>query len=126
MTQPVVRLTRRAERQRVESLSEAHADARSALAVAAGCVLVEGLLALVPVGTEIGLPMGVDLLWLLVGVLTVVAMPLAAALAAFTVVRAHLVHGPRLPRVTLRLHTVTGVLVVVFFAWRASALFAPI
>ncbi|SDP10327.1 hypothetical protein SAMN04489867_1424 [Pedococcus dokdonensis] len=124
MTQPVVRLTRRAERQRVESLVEAQADARAALAVAAACVAVEAFLVLVPVGTELSLPVGVDLLWLLIGVVTVLALPLAAALAAFTSVRAVLVHGSDLPHGTARLHAATVVLAVAFFAWRAAGLFA--
>ena len=97
MTQPVIRLTRRAERQRVESFAEAASDAKLACGVAVVCVVAQAVLLVAPVGVDLGLPVGLDALWLLGGVLTVLLMPVVAGLAAFTSVRAFLVHGRRLP-----------------------------
>jgi hypothetical protein len=125
MTQPVIRLTRRAERQRVEPFAEAHSDARLACGVAVTCVVAQAVLLVAPVGVDVGLPMGVDALWLLVGVLAVLLMPVVAGLAAFTSVRAFLVHGRRLPAQTRRLHLVTVGLVALLFVSRASGWAGP-
>ena len=126
MSRPVVRLTRRAERQRVEAFAEAHADARLACGVAAACVVAEAILVVAPVGVDLGLPVGLDALWLLGGVLTVLLMPVVAGLAGFTSVRAFLVHGRRLPARSQRLHLITLALVVALFAWRASGWAGPL
>jgi hypothetical protein len=120
MSQPVIRLTRRAERQRVESFAEAQSDAQLACVVALACVVTQGVFLVAPVGTDLGLPVGVDALWLLVGVLTVLVMPVVAGLAAFTGVRAFLVHGRHLPARTRHLHLATLAMVTVLFVWRAS------
>jgi hypothetical protein len=125
MTHPVIRLTRPADMQRVESHVEAESDARLACGVAIACVIAQVVLLLAPVGRDLGLPVGIDALWLIGGLLTVLLMPVVAGLAAFTGVRAFLVHGRRLPARVQRLHVVTLSLVIGLFVWRVSGLAAP-
>lgn len=125
MTQPVIRLTRRAERQRVESFAEAHADAKLAMGVALACVVTQAVLLVAPVGVDLGLPVGVDALWLLGSLLAVLLMPVVAALAAFTSVRAFLVHGRGLPAHTRQLHLVTLGLAALLFVWIGSGWSGP-
>ena len=101
---------------------EAASDARLAFGVAAACATGLSAFVLLPfTAGEDWLPPGLDLLWMLAGVLVVVLGPLAAGLAGWASLVALWSRGDVLPTRARRLHLLTLLLVATYAVGLAAS-----
>jgi hypothetical protein len=101
---------------------QARADARLGLVVAAACAVAHGALVVLPYYvTDQWLPSGIDAVWALGAMLTVVLGPVAAGLAGYASFMALWLHGDALTPASRRLHLITLLLVAVLFVAIGSA-----
>jgi hypothetical protein len=100
---------------------EAEADARLAFSIATASALAMGVFVVVPsVVTDLRLPAGIDALWALAGLLTMVLGPVAAGLSGYASLVALWTRGDVLPASARHLHLLTLVVAAALFCGLVS------
>jgi hypothetical protein len=96
-------------------------DARLTVQVAAACVAAFAVFVVLPASVaEFALPPGLDAVWLVGGLLTIVLGPVVSGLCGFASMGALWMHGAVLSTTARRLHLVTLLLVAAVWLWFVS------